>query len=376
MKPLYVYQVRKEMEPFIKSKYTVPPSDDWHAILADSIVSLKDLGHRMSIDTKGIAPVIKRYPMRINPYYLSLISEKDDPVWKQAIPDERELNDPLFTDDPLNEEFQSPVPGLTHRYPDRVLFLVSNHCAMYCRHCMRKRKVGRPGVVTAATIDQGIDYITSNPAVKDVLLSGGDPLMLENEAIESLLSRLRRIKHLDIIRIHTRMPCTLPQRITPDLVNILKQFHPLYINTQFNHPAEITPQATAACALLANAGIPLGCQSVLLKGVNDDPAVMQQLMRMLLRIRVKPYYIHHGDPIKGTGHFRTAIETGIRIMKSLRGRISGMGVPHYMIDLPGGGGKVPLLPEYIIKKENGMLTVKNHNGEIFKYPVQGAVIPS
>jgi lysine 2,3-aminomutase len=268
------------------------------------------------------------------------------------------------------------VPGLTHRYPDKVLFLVSNHCAMYCRHCMRKRKVGRPGVVTATTIDQGIGYIASNPAIKDVLLSGGDPLMLENEAIESLLSRLRRIKHLDIIRIHTRMPCTLPQRITPDLVNILKRFHPLYINTQFNHPAEITPLATSACALLANAGIPLGCQSVLLKGVNDDPAVMQQLMRMLLKIRVKPYYIHHGDPIKGTGHFRTAIETGIRIMESLRGRISGMGVPHYMIDLPGGGGEVPLLPEYIIKKENGMLTVKNHNGKIFEYPVQGAVIPS
>ena len=371
MKHLYIYpgKEKTKVEAFIRSLYKFTPSEDWHNILTASIVSSKDLGRRLPIDPDGITPVTKRYPMRINPYYLSLISEKDDPVWKQAIPDKRELNDPLFTDDPLNEESQSPVPGLTHRYPDRVLFLVSNHCALYCRHCMRKRKVGRPGVVTATTIDQGIDYITANPAIKDVLLSGGDPLILEDSAIESLLGRLRRIKHLDIIRIHTRMPCTLPQRITPDLVNILKRFHPLYINTQFNHPAEITPQAATACALLADAGIPLGCQSVLLKGVNDAPAVMQQLMRMLLKIRVKPYYIHHGDPIKGTGHFRASIETGLRIMQNLRGSISGMGVPHYMIDLPGGGGKVPLLPEYIIKKGNGGLTVKNQTGKIFEYPV-------
>lgn len=344
-------------------------SADWHRLLAESITSVGGLQHHLPMDPAAIDPVIDRYPMRINPYYLSLISRTDDPVGKQAIPDPAELEDVLDKDDPLAEEFQSPVPGLTHRYPDRVLFLVSNHCAMYCRHCMRKRKVGRPGVVTPETIDQGIDYIRSNRDVRDVLLSGGDPLMLEDSAIESLLVRLRAIGHLEIIRIHTRMPCTLPQRITPRLAGRLKRFHPIYINTQFNHPAEITPEAARACTLLADAGIPMGCQTVLLKGVNDDPVVMKRLMELLLTIRVKPYYIHHADPVKGTGHFRTPIETGLAILRKLRGTVSGMGIPQYMIDLPGGGGKIPLLPEYIVKKENGNLLVKNRLGQIVAYPV-------
>ncbi len=307
--------------------------------------------------------------MRINPYYLSLIRSAGDPLWKQAVPDIAELRDFLETDDPLTEEKQSPVPGLIHRYPDRVVFLVSSRCAVFCRHCMRKRKVGHPFVVTEKTIRDGILYIRENRAVRDVILSGGDPLLLEDEPLRDILEQIHGISHVETIRIHTRVPCTLPQRITPELAGMLKRFHPLFINTHFNHPDEITPEATLACSRLADAGIPLGCQTVLLKGVNDRPEIMVRLMRKLLSIRVRPYYIHQGDLVRGTGHFHTSVSKGLEIMAALRGHVSGMAVPQYMIDLPGGGGKIPLLPEYILEKRPDLWRIRTWDGRIVEYPL-------
>jgi len=347
-----------------------PAETDWHDILMDSIVSAEQLAKVLPIDSDEIKQVTAHYPMRINPYYLSLIHTPGDGIWKQAVPDIREISDPSGMADPLCEEDQSPVPNLTHRYPDRVLFLVSNRCALYCRHCMRKRKVGASHVVTDETIREGITYIRKTKSVRDVLISGGDPLLLEDDQLERILQQLSAIEHVDFLRIHTRIPCTLPHRITPALCRMLSKYHPLYINTHFNHPAEITAEASRACSLLANSGIALGCQTVLLKGVNDQPAVMKQLMRQLLRIRVRPYYLHHPDVVRGTGHFRTSIKEGLNIIKSLRGHISGMGIPHYVIDLPGGGGKIPLLPEYIKEKHNGMLIVENYQGKRFEYPLE------
>ena len=282
--------------------------------------------------------------MRINPYYLSLICGKGDPLWIQAVPDIREVEIDSFSSDPQHEHRWSPVPNLVHRYPNRALIIVSNQCALHCRHCFRKRLVGRPGIVTPEIIKDGIDYIQNTPTINEVILSGGDPLLLEDHQLEVLLNRIRAIRHVEVIRIHSRVPCTLPQRITPDLVAVLKKYHPLYFNTQFNHPDEMTPQATAACTLLLDAGIPMGCQSVLLKGVNDSPETMQNLWQALLKIRVKPYYLHHADPVKGTTHLRTTIACGLSIMQTVRSQISGMGIPQYVVDLPEGGGKIPVPP--------------------------------
>jgi lysine 2,3-aminomutase len=342
----------------------------WQDLLGESITTAEDLCRRFSVSPEVVAPVIQRYPMRINPYFLSLIQEPGDPLWRQAIPDPAELADALPEADPLAEEAQSPVPQLIHRYPDRAVFLVSAQCALFCRHCMRKRKVGQPFTVTKGTIASGIEYIRETPAIRDVILSGGDPLLLSDDRlIDGILAPLRAIRHVEILRIHTRVPCTLPQRVTESLVRRLKAFSPLYINIQFNHPDEITEASARACTLLADAGIPLGCQTVLLKGVNDRPAVMKQLMRKLLTIRVKPYYIHQGDLVKGTGHFRTAIRTGLDIMASLRGHTSGMCVPQYMIDLPGGGGKIPMLPEYVIEKRHNEWYIETFDKKIILYPV-------
>lgn len=308
--------------------------------------------------------------MRINPYFFALIKEAGDPIGRQVIPDPAELlNSGLEEADPLAEQDQSPVPRLVHRYPNRVLFLVSNQCAIHCRHCMRKRAVGIPDAITPEEIEQGIDYIRSTPAVREVLLSGGDPLILPDKRLEEILLHVRQIGHVEVIRIHTRVPGALPGRVTRRLARMLRRFHPLYVNIQFNHPDELTPEAVAACARLADAGIPLGSQTVLLKGVNDRAEVMIELMRQLLASRVRPYYLHHPDPVRGTAHFRVPVEKGLEIMEKLRGNISGMGVPYYMIDLPGGGGKIPLLPDYVIRRENDGLIVRNFSGGCFRYPV-------
>ncbi|MFO7666876.1 MAG: KamA family radical SAM protein [Desulfobacterales bacterium] len=341
---------------------------DWHDLLSDSICTAEDLAKHLQVDKNEIEKVTELYPMRINHYYLSLIKHKEKHILKQAVPDSREIEDISGSDDPLCEEPQSPVPNLIHRYPDRVLFMVSNQCAMYCRFCMRKRKVGHPFTVTESTITSGTDYIRGNKTIREVVISGGDPLLLEDYAIEHILKDLRSIKHVEILRLHTRVPCTLPQRITKNLADILRQYNPLFINTHFNHPDEITDEAAFACAVLADAGIPLGSQTVLLKGVNDNPSVMLTLMKKLLTIRVRPYYIHHPDVVRGTSHFRVTIKEGLNIMKSLHGHASGLCVPQYMIDLPGGGGKIPLLPEYVRSVSDGNIMVENYRGEKFVYP--------
>ncbi len=316
----------------------------WQTLMNDCVTTAEALSRHLDIDRRDTKAVIRRYPLKINPYYLSLIDRNGGALWRQAVPNIREILPDPFSADPQQEVGDSPVPNLTHRYPDRVLFIVSNRCALHCRHCFRKRMVGQPGVVTPATRDQGLDYIRNTPAVREVILSGGDPLLLEDQQLDDLLRRLRDIRHVEIIRIHSRVPCALPQRITPALAALLKRFHPLYLNTQFNHPDEITPQAKAASTLLAGAGIPLGCQTVLLKGVNDSAETMKSLLQGLLKIRVKPYYLHHADPVKGTAHLRTTVDCGLAIMQAVKTQVSGLAVPQYVIDLPGGGGKIPVPP--------------------------------
>jgi lysine 2,3-aminomutase len=345
---------------------------EWVNLVRNSINTAEELGQRLGLsekEVKSLKKVVRKYPMRINPYYLSLIQEKDDPIWRQCIPNELELLDQEGMVDPLAEERDSPVPVITHRYPDRVLFLVSNHCAMYCRFCTRKRKVGDPRrPVSAGQILQGIEYIRNHPEVKDVILSGGDPFMLTDSRLEFVLKHLREIPHLQIIRIGTRVPCSLPQRITPELCEMLKKYQPLYINIHFEHPREVTPESSRACQMLADAGIPLGSQSVVLKGVNDDPQTMKELMNKLLMIRVKPYYIYQCDLTRGANHFRTRVEKSLDIIKAIRGFTSGLAVPHFVIDAPGGGGKIPLLPDYVIGFTEDKVILRNYRGKIYEYP--------
>jgi lysine 2,3-aminomutase len=339
----------------------------WQALLQKSITDPAHLPAFFRFDPENIHRVTTIYPMRINPYYLSLIKKPGDALWRQAVPDALELEDTVCMEDPLNEENLSPVPNLVHKYPDRALFLVHNQCAVYCRFCTRKRKVGRKEMrVSLKTINAGINYLQQTPAIKDVLVSGGDPLLLDDNRLDYILSQLRTIKHVDIIRIGSRVPCTLPMRITKKLAATIKQHHPIYINTHFNHPDEITPEAATACNRLADAGIPLGSQTVLLKGVNDDPEIIKHLMYKLLRIRVKPYYLFQTDMTKGTDHFRTPIDTGLDIMRSLIGHVSGMALPTFAVDAPGGGGKMPLLPNYI-EQTGRQLVFQNYCGMTCTY---------
>ncbi|MFZ5775485.1 MAG: KamA family radical SAM protein [Thermodesulfobacteriota bacterium] len=320
----------------------------WKQLLARSITRADQLAARFPCDRDALAAVAAEYPMRINPYYLGLIQEVGDPIWRQAVPDSLELADRVCMEDPLDEENRSPVPNLVHKYPDRALFLVHSQCAMYCRFCTRKRKVGTSRMeITPATLQAGLDYLAQTPAVRDVLVSGGDPLLLPDETLDRLLASLRAIPSIETIRIGTRVPCTLPMRVTTRLARLLSRHHPLYINTHFNHPRELTPEATLACTRLANAGIPLGNQTVLLKGVNDNAATLAELFRGLLARRVKPYYLFQADMTRGANHFRTRVESGIELMRSLIGHVSGMAVPTFALDAPGGGGKIPLTPEYI-----------------------------
>ena len=340
--------------------------ESWQKSLTRSITDPEDLSSRYPVDVGMLQSVVDRYPMRITPYYLSLIKEIGDPIWRQCIPDVRELEGDHFSADPFREKELSPVPGLIHRYPDRVVLLVSPLCAAFCRFCMRKHQFREESDLNSP-VDPGLGYIKNNSAVRDVVLSGGDPLLLPDEALEEILSKLRRIRHVEVIRINTRIPVTLPERITSRLCRMLKRYHPLYVNTHFNHPSEITEESGDACDRLADAGLPLGNQTVLLKGVNDDLPVMKQLMQKLLAIRVRPYYIHQMDLVKGTGHFRTRVEQGLEIMAGLRGHTSGMAIPYYVIDLPGGKGKVPLLPDDV-KMEKGRLFLRNYLGEVVEYP--------
>lgn len=346
----------------------------WQKLLQRSITGADQLEGLPGADPAEVAAVTRVYPMRINPYYLQLLRRTGAPLWRQAVPDARELNDSVGMRDPLDEENLSPVPNLVHKYPDRVLFLVSNQCAMYCRFCTRKRKVGRAEMtITDATIQAGLEYIAANKGIREVLLSGGDPLLLSDRRLEEILAALRRIKSVEVIRIGTRVPCTLPMRVTRGLARMLRRYHPLFINTHFNHPAEITPEAELACRRLADAGIPLGCQTVLLRGVNDDPEVIRELLCRLLQIRVKPYYLFQADLTRGTDHFRTPVAEGLAIMRHLIGRVSGMAVPTFALDAPGGGGKIPLTPDYIRSMGEESLEFWNYHGLPCSYPNPGKI---
>ena len=341
----------------------------WQKLLKHSITRADQLAGLPGADLAAIADVARVYPMRINPYYLQLLRRTGAPLSRQAVPDPRELTDTAGMADPLDEENLSPVPNLVHKYPDRVLFLVTSQCAMYCRFCTRKRKVGRPEMaITDATIQAGLEYIASRPGIREVLLSGGDPLLLSDRRLGTILAALRRIPTVEVIRIGTRVPCTLPMRVTAGLVRMLRRYHPLYINTHFNHPAEITPEAELACGRLADAGIPLGCQTVLLRGVNDNPEVMRELMCGLLRIRVRPYYLFQADLTLGTDHFRTPVAEGLTIMRHLIGRVSGMAVPTFALDAPGGGGKIPLTPDFIRSLDEDALEFWTPHGLPCSYP--------
>lgn len=341
--------------------------EHWQTLLQESITQPAQLQPVFGITPEPLHKVTQKYPMRINPYYLDLMKRPGDPIWRQAVPDVLELEDTVCMDDPLNEENLSPAPNLVHKYPDRALFLVNNQCAVYCRFCTRKRKIGTKEMhVSLETIDAGLDYLRKTYGIRDVLVSGGDPLLLEDSRLDYILSSLRAIEHIAIIRIGSRVPCTLPMRVTEKLASIIKRYHPIYINTHFNHPDEITREASVACNRLADAGIPLGSQTVLLKGINDDPEIIKQLMYKLLQIRVKPYYLFQTDMTKGTNHFRTSIDRGLEIMKSMIGHISGMALPTFAVDAPGGGGKIPLQPDYV-QQIGKQLVFQNYCGMICTY---------
>jgi lysine 2,3-aminomutase len=340
----------------------------WQELLRKSVDSAKDIVDRFGFDPKVAERLNTLFHIRINPYYLSLIRYPGDPIWLQCIPDEKELEENEFPEDPLNEDADSPVPSITHRYPDRVLFLTTSQCSMYCRFCTRKRKVGDSDKISMRYIQEGLDYIRSHPEIRDVILSGGDPLMLTDYMLEKILKGLREIPHVEIIRLGTKMPCVLPQRVTDKLVSMLKKYHPIYINTHFNHPWECTPEAKKACGMLADAGCPVGNQAVLMKGVNDDPDVMLELMRKLLAMRVRPYYIYQADITKSANHFRTPVSKGLEIMDKLRGHTSGLAIPYYVIDAPGGGGKIPLLPQYVLGRNGNDIILRNYKYDIYTYP--------
>jgi lysine 2,3-aminomutase len=339
----------------------------WQQRLKESVTTIDELAQRFGVDPEPLREVTARYPLKITPGYLGLIQRVGDPLWRQCVPDVRELEGGGYID-PLAEEQYSPVPAIIHRYPDRVILLASNNCAGYCRFCTRKRKVGSSEhALSFRDLRDGIDYIAADYRIRDVILSGGDPLILPDAVLEDLLVRIRAIPHVEIIRIGSRVPVTLPERITPALCEMLKKYAPLYLNTHFNHPRELTPDSAVACALLTDHGIILGNQTVLLRGVNDDTATMTELLRGLLKIRVRPYYLHQMDLVEGTAHFRTPLKTGLDIIRALRGPVSGMACPHFVVDLPGGKGKAPLLPDGLTER-HGRVVITTSVGEQVEYP--------
>jgi len=348
--------------------------NDWRWQWSHRIESAEQLSKVIPLDEEAIAGIeraLTRVRMAITPYYASLIDPNDPkcPVRLQAVPRGFEADvKPWESVDPLDEEADSPVEGLVHRYPDRVLFLVTELCSMYCRHCTRRRVVGvRDCIASDERLEKGFEYIRAHKEVRDVLISGGDPFTLNDGHLERIIRTVREIPHVEVIRIGTRVPVVMPQRVTEELASMLAKYHPIYVNTHFNHPKEITPESSRACAILADHGIPLGNQSVLLRGVNNCPEVMKQLVRGLVRIRVRPYYIYQCDLTWGLDHFRTTISEGLEIMEALRGHTSGFSVPTYVVDAPGGGGKIPLNPSYILTMGEGTVVVRNYEGVISAY---------
>lgn len=373
-----VYSPRQqELARRINPEVLVTNWRDWKWHIRNSIRDIPTFERLLNITLKpaekdALEATVRKFPLSVTPYYLSLIDPErydQDPVFRQAFPSPSELlieNYDMV--DPLAEDRDSPVPGITHRYPDRVLFHVSNVCSMYCRHCTRKRKVGdRDSIPGKDDISKGIEYIRKNPVVRDVLLSGGDPLMLSTDYLDWILTEVRAIPHVEIVRIGSRMPVVLPYRVTDNLVNMLKRHHPLWLNTHFNHPREITTSAKEALAKLADAGIPLGNQSVLLAGVNDCPRIMTALVHKLVKNRVRPYYLYQCDLAEGLSHFRTPISKGIEILESMIGHTSGFSIPTYVVDAPGGGGKVPVQPTYLISMATNKMVFRNYEGVITTY---------
>lgn len=341
--------------------------EQWQQMIRDSIHTVDQLVERFDLDKKVAQELDEYFQARINPYYLSLIRYPGDPIWLQCVPDSKELEDMDGFEDPLHEDEMSPVPNITHRYPDRCLFLVTSQCGMYCRFCTRKRKVGNSGKISMKQLESAFNYIEEHTEIRDVILSGGDPLMLTDYLLERILKRLRAIKHVEIIRLGTKMPCVLPQRITAKLCAMLKKYHPIYVNTHFNHPWEITKESTDACGMLVNSGCVVNNQAVLMKDVNDNAEVMKELMLKLLKIRVRPYYLFMADETKGATHFRTSLDKGIEIMDKMRGHISGLAIPHFVIDAPGGGGKIPMLPKYVLHRDENKIILRNYKNENFVY---------
>jgi lysine 2,3-aminomutase len=343
---------------------------DWQKLLHQrSLSTLQQLVDKFGAehfpDLARLQQTVDNFELRISPAMVDLIKEPGDPIWRQYVPDLQELEVVDGVPDSLNEDADSPVPNITHRYPDRALFLVSPVCAAYCRFCTRRRKVGDPEKIPMSQFESAFKYLEEHDEIRDVILSGGDPLLLSDRRLDLILGRLRQIPHLQILRIGSRVPCHLPERITPELCRTLSRHHPLYINTHFNHPDELTADAVKALGMLADAGIPLGCQTVLLKGVNDSVPVMRELMQRLLAARVRPYYIYMCDQVAGAEHFKTSIETGLEIVSGLRGWTSGLAVPHFVIDAPGGGGKIPLLPEYVERITDEEVVLRNYRGRKF-----------
>ncbi|UMZ75138.1 lysine 2,3-aminomutase [Natranaerofaba carboxydovora] len=348
--------------------------NDWKWQLKNRITSVDELKEIVNLtknEEKGIGETLKHLRMAITPYYASLM-DKDNPscpIRLQAIPSSLEVDRSKHDlEDPLHEDTDSPVPGITHRYPDRVLFLVTDQCSMYCRHCTRRRIAGTTdNIRPSEELNNAIEYIKKTPEIRDVLISGGDGLLIPDEKLEELIKKLREISHVEIIRIGTRTPVVMPQRITEDLVSILKKYHPIWVNTHFNHPKEITEEAKNAITKLADAGIPLGNQSVLLNGVNNCPHIMKDLVHELTKIRVRPYYLYQCDLSQGIEHFRTPVSTGIEIIESLRGHTSGFCVPTFVVDAPGGGGKIPVSPQYLISQSSDKVILRNYEGVIASY---------
>ncbi len=348
--------------------------NDWRWQIRHSITTAQELRQVAGLTPKeeeGVRASLARFRMAITPYYACLMdpSDRNDPIRLQSVPQGTELHGTIHEDiDPLHEDVDSPVPGLTHRYPDRVLLLITDQCSMYCRHCTRRRLVGHnTGYLPPGQLQAACEYISSHPEIRDVLVSGGDAFLLGDERIVEILEKLRRIPHVEIIRFGTRTPVVLPMRITESLCRILSQYHPVYVNVHFNHPKELTPEAISALSRLAGSGIPLGNQSVLLKGINDCPVVMRDLCRGLVRARVRPYYLYQCDLSKGLAHFRTPLSRGIEIIEMMRGHVTGLAVPTFVVDGPGGGGKIPVGPNYILTYAPGRVVLRNYEGTVCVY---------
>jgi lysine 2,3-aminomutase len=348
--------------------------EDWRWQIRNRVRTLDTITKYMPLtpqEERGVVGAGDKLTMSIPPYFLALVDPNNAgcPIRLQSVPQEYEFETATEEmTDPCGEDKNSPVHGLVHRYPDRVLFLVNEMCAMYCRYCTRSRMVGDGNhTLNTSTYDAALEYIRSHKEIRDVLISGGDPLTLGDRMLEYLIKSVKEIPHVEFVRIGTRIPVTLPQRVTPELIAMFKKYSPLWMSIHFNHPKEVTPRVKQACNMIADAGIPMGSQTVLLRGINDSPEVMKKLFHELLKIRVRPYYIYQCDPIVGSKHFRTSVETGINIIENLRGHTTGYAVPTYVIDGPGGGGKIPITPNYLVSRENGRYTLRNFAGDIFTY---------